>query len=802
MVWSVLPLKAFKVPAVPSLKNLDPYLVWSLLNGLSKEPGSGGDGIAAFQYAVLLQFRDRSTLTSCSGGGGKLSLMPTHFHSVQSEPQRTRWRSCLVDAHGLGTLIRCAANASAGVERFELSEARLGLVSVDLARGGKAPFRDGDDVLIERLDQGLKVLLQSSGKPGVGATPTKRQRSASLPLVCVIDDRCNFASSSLRGPNGAIVSSIWLQGNDPCQLQHLDDANGVTGGGGLAAAAKGPTYWYQPLRWRVISLPLPAPALLNIAGAVHGRFFPTDKLFSTTADTSAATHEPQAYRTVAYLNPTYRWSHGSAILDLVAGRLVWGTRRPGQWSEPRKHSRDTAPPRVCFVQLPSETVADTSGGSLGSHVLDGIHHALEEADDGQALIVNVSYGTHSGPHDGTSLFELALKELLDFYSGSDQARGKTLHVVLPAGNSHLWRCHASGWLTGRGATAKRQLLWKVMPDNADPSFIEIWLPFGQAVSITVTSPNGETVTATPSESGGLWGFKSPGADASLPAGAALIWPPSVPQGQKRTMALLAVQASMPRTAEPFPMISPTAANKSPCEQPRRSRPTQPGLHGVWTIDLVKAPDAAALRFDAWVQRADAAPGRGPQMRGHRGRQSYLLETKDCHAVASGDGDVDPRCTMNGIATLKHERLYVVGAMRRSDGSISHYSAGGPNADCDQRFDGPDWVVPADESFNNPGLLTTGVLSGSRQRVPGTSMAAAAFTRLLYEHLARHGSADGLCGPAPEWPTRLPKQPCGAPHHADAMHRGECVRLMPSNADGTLSFPCVADARVATCGKPR
>lgn len=794
--------------SVGTLRNLDPYLIWALVTKVASLRACPDKRDAQPTVGVLVQFFRPGE----AGFSSDLDLLPTHLHSVASPAQRTRWRSCVVNSAGLSTLIRGAATGKYAVEGFELSEVRLGLPDVELARTGAVPFRGkGSDLVVAELGQDsdlsafFKRFLDPARNASVsaGRMRTHSRVASGAPLVCVIDDRCNFASESLRWSSKSVVTSIWLQGNDKRQLKHVDEANNVKEtNSSTGRETTGPKFWTHPLHWQVRSLPIGyGIGSIVFGGALHGRIFETDVLmapYSAGATASPAISEPKAYKTVAYLHPTYRWSHGSAILDLVAGHETWGTRRPGQWMEPRKQPRNTAPQRVCFVQLPSETVADTSGGSLGSHVLDGIHHALEEADPDQHVVVNVSYGTHSGPHDGTSLFERALNELLDFYDGSPSANGKILHVVLPAGNSHLLRCHAGGWLRGSGSTAKRRLLWNVLPDNALPSFIEIWLPFGKAVTITVTSPDGQTMAAEPSNDGRLLELLPDSASAAALPSAALIWPPSVPQGQRRTMALLAVQPSLVPTPEPPPIIG--NIDKQQCPDVAGSELTA-GSHGLWIIELEKSPEADPVCFDAWVQRADAAPGRGPQMRGHRGRQSYLLETKDCDAVACGHGDVDPRCTMNGIATLKHDRLYVIGAMRRSDGSISHYSAGGPNAGCDKRFDGPDWVVPADESFNNPGLLTTGVLSGSRQRVPGTSMAAAAFTRLLYEHLAKRPSADDLCGPAPDHCTRLPKVPCGAPQHADPMHRGECVRLMPTNVDGTLDFPCAAGSSPPSCKRP-
>ena len=62
-------------------------------------------------------------------------------------------------------------------------------------------------------------------------------------------------------------------------------------------------------------------------------------------------------------------------------------------------------------------------------------------------------------------------------------------------------------------------------------------------------------------------------------------------------------------------------------------------------------------------------------------------------------DIEPEFTLNGIATFTHDRLYVVGAMRENDLSISPYS-GGTRAIALGRAEGPD-VEAVDATLKCP-----------------------------------------------------------------------------------------------------
>jgi hypothetical protein len=176
-------------------------------------------------------------------------------------------------------------------------------------------------------------------------------------------------------------------------------------------------------------------------------------------------------------------------------------------------------------------------------------------------------------------------------------------------------------------------------------------------------------------------------------------------------------------------------------------------------------------------------------RGSVGRQSYIMD--------NGKSQATPMATLNGIATARHARLFVVGSLERADGRLSEYSSAGSNTsmatqpasdapDVGERTEGPDWVVAGDESRRRPGLLVQGVLSGARVRVSGTSMSTASLTRHLWEHLAANKPLETFMGPPSQDQPAPTKVPASAADHAPDFTRGYFRRITPASADGSLT----------------
>ncbi|MEW5825585.1 MAG: S8 family serine peptidase [Candidatus Bipolaricaulota bacterium] len=114
-------------------------------------------------------------------------------------------------------------------------------------------------------------------------------------------------------------------------------------------------------------------------------------------------------------------------------------------------------------------------------ILAGVEYVFDEAARrGKPAVVNLSLGGHDGPHDGTSLFEQGLDDL---------AQGPGRAIVVSAGNEGDLAIHVSGTLQG-GARS-----FDVTPGGWQFE-MKLWTPGDAAFSVAVTSPSGQTATAS------------------------------------------------------------------------------------------------------------------------------------------------------------------------------------------------------------------------------------------------------------------------------------------------------------------
>jgi hypothetical protein len=415
-----------------------------------------------------------------------------------------------------------------------------------------------------------------------------------------------------------------------------------------------------------------------------------------------------------------RLAHGTHVMDLACGYDFRAERR-----------RDR--PMVC-VQLPTAASEDTSGATLDDYGLDAIRYILDRADKiararkcGRLpVVINFSYGTVAGPHNGTSDLELAIDDLID-------ARPNT-KIVLPAGNSRLERLHAEVAFERPGQIVN--LNWRVLPDDETPTFMEIWLPPGPP----------------PAQSRIRFQMAPPGLPASPPleedSGSGLQWRqdggvicevryrymPDPRGGTGRGMFLVALQ---PNTR---------LDTRQPGGPPR---PTAPS--GLWKV-ILENGEAAYLTpehpVEAWIQRDDTPSGFR-----RRGRQSYFDEPSYVRFNAQGrlveeDDDpaqrASPSCvkragSINAIATGL--RSVVVGGFLGKEDRRARYSAEPePGSSVEEHLR----YQISDDSLVHDGVLAAGTRSGSVIAMNGTSVAAPEATNEI---------ADELAGGPPKAPRR-------------------------------------------------
>jgi hypothetical protein len=415
--------------------------------------------------------------------------------------------------------------------------------------------------------------------------------------------------------------------------------------------------------------------------------------------------EDAVYRLADYPHARRRISHGTLMADFAAGcdpdKLA---------STPDEQTPHTVDSHIIGVQLqvPSRRTRDRSAGWLAVHALDGLRYVLARADEIRAncpVVANMSFGNIAGPHDGSSMLESAIDELV----GLRQSAAK-FEVAIAAGNSNLVRCHAQSTLA---AGQTRVLNWRVLPDDPTPNFLEIWLPPGTAskVQVTVTIPDGSD-------------------SSTVNKGEMYVWRPV-------TRALCTViylnQVATGGRSMVLVAIAPTASAD-------RARELAPS--GEWKVSVTNL--SATDQIHAWIQR-DETPFDFPR----HGRQSRFedpdykrFEEFDPAAttvqgkVKSNDqgsiGYVRREGTINSIATGKFP--LVVGGFRRRDGVPAPYSSSGPAVPpADTWRPGPNVAAVSDDSVAHEGVLGAGSRSGSAVAMDGTSVANASITRqVAYE----------------------------------------------------------------------
>lgn len=657
--------------------------------------------------------------------------------------------------------------------------------------------------LVLRFQLGLPRLSPGASQP---LQPAKGIKGMTVPVtvIGVIDDGFSLFHSRLqRASKSTRVHALWDQNRSIRQGESLQPSAGATRSCSVLGKQKLPQFGY-------------------------GRFIAKDEIDRASNSIEESDGEDAAHDGLGYVpvlpDPTdggladagnrpkrsmRRSSHGSGVLDLVTGC------REGE-AEP--DAAGTAP--LVLVQLPQPTVQDSSGGSLALHVLDALQFILdtawglvpyksmgtnavmatEQPDEGSddklldrpyvenRVVVNLSYGTSAGPHDGSSMLEMAMDEMVA------NAGGK-LQIVVAAGNLHGGNTHAA--LRMRQGHSG-QLTWTVTPDNPMESFLELWFPghdargaalaedFARHFLLRIEPPGGGPVqhlscgqgfvlTHDPEQAEGVDKRNLSGGGQSLPVAGALFCR-RVAQGLNGTMLLLAV-----------------APTRRHLQGGEHERPVAP--HGDWLLDLSwnegtgPVDSGCEVVVHAWTERNDLL------LRSYRAQQSkvyshqpvgeyseYTKETRELRQrniqvgwpnnQAVTHGFYNLASTSNGRPALQGGRVWVVGGYRLSDGEMASYSSGGPArpsrvitelakapaasvsidsylgelkahwaneehpahatwADVpgtDRRR--PDIDAPSDQGSRTRGVLVGGMRAGQWARLSGTSAAAPQVARWL------------------------------------------------------------------------
>jgi subtilisin family serine protease len=470
-------------------------------------------------------------------------------------------------------------------------------------------------------------LVESLRDMGADHPPLDTVSSAELDgrgsIIGIIDDGCAFAHRNFL-KNQAVSQPVFKS-----RLLYLWDQT---------STPKKKGGWVQPADfgygWELGQDKLDA--------AIAARVSPTGKI-----------DERKIYEAIDY-TAVEVGSHGTHVMDIAAGN-----------GESVTASRGVAPAAdIIFVQIPKTAIGNPADSVLSSYILDGIMYVFARA---RALkrpaVVNISYGGYGGPHDGSSLVEQAIDELL---AQDDRA------VVVSAGNGFSAQCHASGTIPA--GKNYEPLTWIVGENDPTLNLLEIWYSDNAKLEVALTAPNGSSLG--PIALGGAVSIRQ---DDGLVVG----W------------VFHRASESVSKSNHVVIALRPTDRNKNGTK-------VAPAPAGLWKVHLTNV-GSAATEFHAWIERDDA----GSRKAGIR-LQSRFAEA-----------DSSPRCTLGSFATGK--LAICVGAHNSATQEVCEYSACGPTRDNSNLK--PDVTAPGEEDVAGDGILSVNALSSQPTRMNGTSAAA-------------------------------------------------------------------------------
>jgi hypothetical protein len=399
-------------------------------------------------------------------------------------------------------------------------------------------------------------------------------------------------------------------------------------------------------------------------------------------------------------------SHGSHVMSQACAPRVHVDTIASEDRDPDfRHREDTASTcDLIAVQLDWSNVLDTSGGAMNVSVLDGLMYMLSRCADDARLIVNISWGTLAGPHDGSSILEEAMDQLIALRDGR-------LEIVVPAGNGYQSRTHANAALPAEGSLP---LEWYVQPDDHSQSFLELWFgdPEGLEVPLVdlcvCVQPPGHSESLPPVYIGrsAVW------PNAAAPQ-CALLFPRQTALGRHGTCALLA--------------LAPTASLQA-------NMPTAPA--GTWRVTVLNR-GLNTVVVDAYIERDDVAMGT------HTGaRQSYFSDlaydtSGDPRSFVDVPGSATPirrSGSFNSLSTGR--RTTSVGGVRHALGAsdrFARYSPPIPDPDSARPQRPHVKKVPDDTAVTDDNAALWGIRgassrSGGVVRLAGTSSASPQIAR--------------------------------------------------------------------------
>jgi subtilisin family serine protease len=174
--------------------------------------------------------------------------------------------------------------------------------------------------------------------------------------------------------------------------------------------------------------------------------------------------------------------HGTHVAGIAAGD---GSATNGASPEEPAGTYQGVAPKADLI------VVNLKGDELGpfsesASTVDAVAYIFAKARAaGKPAVINISLGGHDGPVDGTSLLDQAIRN----------AAGPGRVIVAAAGNEGAAPIHAQGTISPGGSDTVEINFSGCGAPDCEGGIINLWHAGGDAYAVTVTAPNGHSLSA-------------------------------------------------------------------------------------------------------------------------------------------------------------------------------------------------------------------------------------------------------------------------------------------------------------------
>lgn len=298
--------------------------------------------------------------------------------------------------------------------------------------------------------------------------------------------------------------------------------------------------------------------------------------------------------------------------------------------------------------------------SFSNHVVDGVNYIFQKASTmGKPAVVNISLGTHFGPHDDSSLFEQALNGLVEGEEGRV--------IVVAAGNEarisggYLASIHAGFSLSGE----TRAVEFLGRNPQIHSIIIDVWQPADSNLSFALGSDDFSHYETTP--------FVAPGESGEY-----------VSDDGKVYVLIDATEARNPLNGKKHTLFHIAAVNRAKGASI---------AHSKYNFDLIVRGSGS---FDAWL----AVGGVFSKRTGTLSNTPYTYLAGDSQHTISVPGTASHVLTVGShVSRIDFKDLYLIGTepdMAGTEvGNISSFSSLGPTVNPNRTGQKPEIIAPGE-----------------------------------------------------------------------------------------------------------